>query len=49
MKIKSSGSQNISCTKKDIRNFEQRLRDKHRDIHVESSLVEFFSMKQKGS
>lgn len=46
MEIKSNSIQNIGCTENDVRNFEQHLRDKHRDIDVES-LVEFFSMEKE--
>ena len=46
MEIECGGSQNIGCIEKDVKNFEQHLRDEQRDLDTKS-LIEYFSMEKE--
>ena len=46
MEIESGGVQNMGCIDKDLRNYEQRLREEHKEVDAET-LLEFFYRKRK--
>ena len=49
MEIESGGVQNMGCIDKNLRNYEQRLREEHKEIDVETLLEIFFYEKRKKS
>ena len=46
MEIESGGVQNMGCIDKNLRNYEQRLREEHKEVDAET-LLEFFLWKKK--
>ena len=46
MEIESGGVQNMGCIDKDLRNYEQRLREEHKEVDAKT-LLEFFSMEKE--